>query len=414
MSPIAALLSGLFLASAALAPAAAQPLPLGSATIVNTELDFEARWARVGAADNGAFRIAWYQSFVTNAQDIRSRRLQANGTFGSESTLNAVVAGNQNRPDLAMNGSADWAAIWLSLEPLGPGNGNHLYARRTSADGTLLSGELAIDDPLETASVAFHAVDIDANDEMVVAWSAWSDTVWFERSTPAGVGMGEFPVGISNSGDRDVAVAALGDDRAVVAWTDFDGEGKGVALRCVTDTQVFGPAIPVNQTTQGNQYGPQIAAAADGHFAVVWYTSIGDFHLRARFFDRDCDALGPEWVVDDAPTIPSSGFRIGMAADGAFVVVWDILQSANDILAREFTKSGQPVGSSFSVLGAAFGSPERPDVAVGPATFAVVWNAPDFGLDDSDDVLVRRFARRVLFTDDFESGGDAAWSDVVP
>lgn len=410
MNRFALLLPGVLLTLAA-APVSGQPLPLGSTTIVNLDLDNHANWARIGADGNGAFRIVWHQSFVGDGGNVLSRRLQANGAFGMESTLNTYVTSFQMRPDVAMNGTSDWTAIWDSRDQHGEDTGWHLFARRTTSDGTLLSGELPVNDAEDAISFGTQAVDIDATDEMVVSWSTADDVVMFERSTPAGVGLGEFPVGV---GWGRTAVAALGDNHAVVAWTDSDDWGDGVFLRCVYDFGVAGPAVPANTTIEGSQYYPAIAAAADGHFAVLWYSTSGDSYLRVRLFDQDCTALGDEIPVDDAATIPTSNARIGMSGDGAFVVVWDILVDANDILAREFTKSGVPVGSSFSVLGAAFGSPELPDVAVGPSTFAVVWNAPDFGLDGSDDVLVRRFARRVLFTDDFESGDEAAWAAVTP
>ena len=414
MKPIVALLLVLLAAFTALAPVAAQPLPLGSTTIVNSELDLSAGAPRIGAGAAGLFRIVWQQVYVGDDYEIRSRRLQANGTFGTESTLNLHAEGSQLIPDIAMNESGDWGAIWKSLNQEGPGTGLHIYARRTSADGTLLSGELAIDNPATTAAVTWAAVDVDGSDEMAVAWLDESFTVWFERSTPAGVELDEFAVGVAVPAFPYLSVAALGLNRSVVAWTDLDADASGVFLRCVASTGPTGGVVQANATTSGAQYKPAIAAAGDGSFAVVWYSSASDSRLQVRLFDRDCNPTSGEIDVDDSPTFPTSNARIGMAADGAFVVAWDILVEANDILAREFTKSGQPVGGAFSVMGAAFGSPARPDVAVGPTTFAVVWDAPDYGLDDSGDVLVRRFARRVLFTDDFESGSGTAWSAIAP
>jgi len=108
--------------------------------------------------------------------------------------------------------------------------------RRTTSDGTLLSGELPVDDAGETISSGTQAVDIDATDEMAASWIDSDDVVMFERSTPAGVSLGEFPVGV---GSGRTAVAALGDNHAVVALTDGDGWGDGVVLRCVLFTDDF-------------------------------------------------------------------------------------------------------------------------------------------------------------------------------
>jgi len=414
MNPIAAVLSSLLVASAALDLAAAQPLPLGNTAIVNTVLDLSADGPRLGVDGAGSFRIVWQQAYVDDHYEIRSRRIQANGSLGSESTLNAYTDGNQLVPDVAMNESADWGAIWQSTDQEGAGTGTHIYARRTTANGSLLSGELAIDNPATTATVSAAAVDVDGTDEMAVAWIDASHTLWFERSTPAGVEHDEFTVGVTDSSFAHVAVAALGFNRSVIAWTDADGDSQGVFLRCVSNVGPLGAAVPVNTSFTSLQFKPSIAAADDGHFAVVWYSSTSASRLHVRLFDRDCNPTSGEIDVDDSPSFPSTNARVGMAADGAFVVGWDIHGEANDILAREFTKSGVPVGSAFSVQGGAFGSPGLPDVAVGPTTFAVAWHAPDYGLDDTLDVLVRRFTRRVVFTDDFESEGTAAWSSVTP
>lgn len=390
----------------------AQPLPLGSITIVNSDLDNAALVPRIGANDSNSFRIAWQQFYAATNVDVRSRRLQANGTFGGESTLNAFTTGRQGNPDLAMNGSADWAACWLDDAQDGPAT--HVYVRRTSADGTLLSGEIAIDDHLTTLDAGPAEIDVAENDEMSVAWRDSDDTIWFERLTDTGAGFGEFVVGTHADGFPQLSVAALDSQHSVVVWTDFDAGGLGIFARCVSNVAPAAPAFQVNASSTGAQEWPVLAAADDGRFAVVWYTLAAPASLRVRLFARDCTPLTGDIEVDDSPTNPDVHARIGMAGDGAFVVAWDIAGAADDIYAREFTKSGVPVGSAFSVLGAAFGSPRFPDVAVGPGAFAVAWNAPDYGIDGSQDVLVRRFARRVVFTDDFESGDDSAWSAVAP
>lgn len=412
MHRFVALCLGLTVASSTSGSLSGQPLPLGSTTLVNSVLDDAALAARIGASDGDAFRIVWQQHYASTDMDVRSRRLQANGNFGTESTLNVFTSGRQGNPDVAMNGSSDWASCWLDDEQ--GVTGTHVYVRRTSADGTLLSGEVAIDDHLSTLDAGPAEIDVADNDDMVVAWRDSDNTIWFERLTDAGVGFGEFVVGTHAAFHPQLSVAALGNVQSVVAWADFDSGGLGIFARCVSSVAPAAPAFQVNVGTAGAQEWPVIAAADDGRFAVLWYTSAVPASLRVRIFSSDCTPLTGDIEVDDSPTNPDFHGRIGMADDGAFVVAWDIAGAGNDIYAREFTKSGAPVGSAFSVLGAAFGSPSFPDVAVGPTTYAVVWNAPDFGLDDSHDVLVRRFARRVVFTDDFETADDSAWSEVVP
>ena len=49
-------------------------------------------------------------------------------------------------------------------------------------------------------------------------------------------------------------------------------------------------------------------------------------------------------------------------------------------------------------------------MATSATTFAVTWTTPDAGIGGPRDIQARRFLRRVVFTDSFESNDFTAWS----
>jgi hypothetical protein len=156
--------------------------------------------------------------------------------------------------------------------------------------------------------------------------------------------------------------------------------------------------------------------ASDGafRFAVVWQH---EQEIRARRFAydgvADCFPVGGEIPVS-TPGETSLYPRVDMAADGTFVVTWasNAIDADGGVVAREFLANGTPVGQAFAVNTTTLGLQTVPDTAISAGTFAVTWNTPDSGAAPPRNVVVRRYARRVVFSDGFESNDFTAWSDT--
>lgn len=150
---------------------------------------------------------------------------------------------------------------------------------------------------------------------------------------------------------------------------------------------------------------------------VVWLsdTEVGVV-LHARLF-RFFDELGPQPVTDTILVAAEPGIglepRVGMAADGAFVVAWRSprFDASNGVVAREFSETGAPIGDAFAVNVVTTGPQGAPAVAVSANDFVVAWETMEDGVEL--DVKARRFRRRALFADDFELGGPGRWSATV-
>lgn len=406
----------LVLGPAAAPLVASPPTPIGGPVIVSTNPSVNlAGPPRIGVSGNENYRLIWHQPGT--GFDVHTRRVLSSGTLTAETLVNTTEADDQVTPAVAVNASGDWGAVWIGHDQGGPGTGERVVARRTSANGAIVTGELLVDHPVTTTDPSWVEVDLAANDEMVVTWKDFdSGEAWMRRFDSAGNGGEEFV--IRDSGDPSFTkpvVAALDGSRAVAVWQESVGP-VSIHGRCADADSPVGPQFPVSVTAgSGGAYSPDVAAAADGSFVVVWTRSDagGVWTVVARRFGPDCQPRGGEIVAGSRPaSAPGLPARLDVAADGAFVVTWNTTIALGGILAREYTKSGVPVGPPFAVPGVDFGSQRDPDVAIGPTTFGVSWTSPDFDDGGLDHLLMRRFVRSVVFTDGFEGGSSAAWSEA--
>jgi len=135
-----------------------------------------------------------------------------------------------------------------------------------------------------------------------------------------------------------------------------------VCFTPLTSAQVYkvGGELQVNTLTAGWQGSPKVAADAAGRFVVVWASedSAGDDQsytsVQARRFDAAGNPLGTEEQVNTYTANRQWFPDVAAAANGSFVVVWDAwgapgpdIQHA--ILGQRFDSGGARVGGEFQV-----------------------------------------------------------------
>jgi hypothetical protein len=237
-----------------------------------------------------------------------------------------------------------------------------------------------------------------------------------------------FQVNTYTDGDQLVStVASNGNDRFVVLWHSGwvyeqrptqDGDRFGLFAQVYDASGArIGAEFRVNQTAAGNQDQSAVAMDEDGGFVAVWRSESLPPVYRSQLFGRRFDPagvpLGDEFAVSDAPS-PANDFHPAVALDGEgrFVVAWKRYgpgPEEEEVLARRFDASGNPLGPLLEVSVDAGGLPDQPAVAVGPAgDFSVIYEI--YGLlPGRDGGLVSR-----RFTASGEPVGDAAVLDVPP
>ena len=263
---------------------------------------------------------------------------------GGAVRVGLAVAGNEERPRVAMLADGGCVVVWES----GPRASRDVHVRFVNADGTFNGGEIV------------------AN---------------------------TFGAGIQ----EDPTVAVLSDGSTVVVWSSVgqDGSGAGVYGQRFTAAGVkVGGEFSVNQTTARNQMDPAVCAAGEG-FVVGWMgetvngtTGVGAPNIRGnvwgRVFDKDGNAVGNEYKMNGGDGLCSEPV-LAAGVDG-FVLAWVQQDEANlknlsDIYARKFNAQGVPAGNDSKINTFMTGRQDSPQVINSNDDAVIIWAS--FGQDAS-------------------------------
>lgn len=394
----------------------AQPLPLANDVIVNATVAEEQIGPDIAADAADDFRLVWYSQVGDPLHwDVRIRRLAANGAFGSDSLLSTTTTNQQRSPAIDLSDGGDWAAIWSSDQD--SAGTDRPLGKFTTFGGTVLGLETAFATS-GTVDIGFSGIAAVGEDSMVGVWRNDGDgnAIQANFRDRTGVQFGVTAVATSAAGAVP-EVAGLYGDHWVATWHATDADAHGAYFRCFSLGSALEPGTLAHAAATGDQTYPAIASNGGFQFVVVWQEGT---EIRGRLFGidglgTDCFPVGNEFAVSD-PSEPGVFPEVDMAADGAFVVTWYSAEfdADNGIVAREFTKAALPVGPSFAVNSTTLGAQGDPAVAISAHQFAVAFSTPDSGAAGPRNVAVRRFARRVVFTDGFESDSYWDWSAVTP
>jgi len=397
------------------APAGGQPIPLTGDFMVPATTEEGQLEPDVAADGADNFRFTWREGTANGEtlDDVRTRRLAADGSFGPEAPLAESTAGNQYGPRIAMTPAGDWSAIWYDAA-IGVSD---LFGRSTTAGGTLLGAQFPYD--TGTGGGGPYAVAAVGEEYLVASFRATVEGEKLARAnlrSRAGVNFGDLDVGPA-SVNSQTGVAGLGDIGWVAVWEQGDPpqEYGEVWARTYSFDDPLDSGFPIHPAVDATQEDPAIASNGDRDFVVVWVaqTEVGPV-LFARLF-HFYDELGAvpvsESIEIGGGPLTTFDPRVAMAADGAFVVVWRSLvfePATTGIAAREFSRTGAPIGDAFPVNVVTTGGQMTPAVAVSANDFVVTWWTNEAG--DEYDVKARRFRRRALFADDFEHADTEHWS----
>ncbi|MEM8962328.1 MAG: hypothetical protein AAGD38_12670 [Acidobacteriota bacterium] len=316
---------------------------------------------------------------------------------GGEIAINTTSAGAQLFPTVAMGTDGSFVAAWTRFPP----NAN-VFARRFAADGTPLTGDLAVPN-VTTGNQDDASVSIFANGDFVIVWDDDNrdgdqrgiyGRIFAADGTPMG---DDFPINATSLGDQnDAVVAVLSNDDFVVAWETPDLSGLGIVARLFDrDGMPIGDEIAVNTFLTGDQEDVAVAADGSGGFVLAWESFQVDGSqdgVVARRFDQAGGPLTGEIAVNTTTAGSQDGPTITSATNGDFVVAWETGgDDVEDVRARFFSADGTPTSDELNVNSTTSGSQEDAWVTLDPSGGAiVVWESS--GQDgDGDGVYLRRF-----------------------
>lgn len=327
-------------------------------------------WARpsVGMAADGSFVVVWRGS-LEEAEAGFGRRFDANGRpLGARFRLSRSTAPGQEEPDVAVAPDGNFVAVWTQPVEGEFEVNTDIYFRRFAPNGRARGPE---------------AVAIDGNEEQ--------------------------------SGPQ---VTFRPDGSFIVTGQDYNGEGGFFDIQARLFSPTGAPLGEIFDVNEGpfrevSQFSADVAAAADGSFAITWTDRGADIErgdpeaisdedhtgVAVRFYAADGTPKGATRLVNTyfpgfqgsstIAALPGGGFRIAWTSAG------DQDGSGTGIFSQIYTANGEPqVSRERPVNLERTGDQYAPTLAIGPNGLgAIVWIDAEPGQPRETDIVARRIGR---------------------
>jgi Ca2+-binding RTX toxin-like protein len=373
-------------------------------TVVNSSLPGHQTSSRIAALTDGGYIVAWGDRVLdTDEAIIRAQRFDAAGSrVGAETVVASTNAPSQI--DVAVTGLADggFALAWGNRLTA---TSTELRSQRFGQDGAPVGVAERVNATAGTHEWPSVAALPDGG--YVVVWQGLPGTG--ESATARArvfgpSGSNEFRL------DPDGSLQALPDvvgtsTGFLVSWNEL-GLDRSIKTRAfATDGTALGADVSVSvapTTSSGDVFSPALTKLPTGGFVATWLSREGSFQqgtstIKARILDQNGRPLGAEIAVATAPDglfVP----EVAAAPDGGFVVVWEALGSSRDVVGRHFAPDGTPRGASFTVDTRPTGDVGNPDIVMLPDRLVAVWSGQSefSGQGSGSDIQ----ARQILFASD--------------
>jgi hypothetical protein len=336
--------------------------------------------ASVALDAGGNAVVAWQSEVPGHGDEIRARRFDACGAPRSdEIAVNAVSAGQQDAPAIAMTPEGSFMVAWQTIVQ----SNLEVRARRFDSSGRATGGEIAVNTRTGNAN-SDPAVAIDALGNFVVAWEstiAGSYEIRARRFDARGTALSaELAVNADiASSQRAPALAMAADGAFIVAWrSNLDGSLEIRARRFDPSGTPASDELPVNTTRVGDQVAPSVAIAHDGTFVVAWENSFdNNYDIRARRFDAHGAATTDEFAIQPGTGGQQFAPALAMAKDGNFLIAWQTFKAGHlDLHARSFSANATPLSEAIALNSITTGNQKGPTLAMNATgAVAAAWHS---------------------------------------
>ncbi len=271
--------------------------------------------------------IAHYLGTAThNPGQSPSRTVVVSAVMGPETTVNQRTRHNQQRPAISSLGRAAVVVYEDQLVADGPFG---ITAQRVNWAGRPNGDAIEVAPP--AAGTGFPHVAEMAGGSFVVVWEAEGrggrQDVFMRRFRANGRAIDGIPrpVNDSNQGNQAAPrVAALEDGGYAVVWQSdrADGDGDGIMMRIFEASGAPRTGeILVNRTTAGDQRAPDVAVQQGADIVVSWAgPTASGFGAYAQRVSVDGALVGSEIEVGQAGSTFMPQVRIAALDNGNFAV----------------------------------------------------------------------------------------------
>ncbi|WP_298595776.1 hypothetical protein, partial [Zoogloea sp.] len=330
-----------------------------------------------------------------------------------EERVNAYTVDYQYAPSVSPLAGGGYVVVWTSREQDGSNDG--IYAQRFTASGLPTGPEFRVNTTTANHQLEPRVAGL-SDGSFAVVWTDRSGAdgssygVYMQRVSASGQLLGgELKVNTFTSNDQgQPSIAAYGGGY-VVTWYSNGQDGSGYGVYAQRFDNAGTPVLTggsnefrVNTTTGGSQYEPDVAAATDGSFVVVWRSDGQDgsgSSIQAQRYNADGSAAGGEFRVNSTTANSQYEARVAALEGGGFVVVWRSDSqdgSGAGVYGQRYDAAGAAAGGEFRVNESTAGGQYQPDVSALPGGgFAVTWyndNYDGSGSGSYQDVYVREYA----------------------
>lgn len=380
---------------------------LGSAFQVNSYTPNDQTIPSVAMTADASFVVAWNgaydqdgNGFGTFAQRFDS----AGGLVGTEFQVNSYTVGRQEGPQVAIDGSGDFAVAWFSYPQDGSDSG--IFAQRFASAGTRVGAEFVVNSYTRSFQRE-PAVAATSDGDFLVAWegrdpgtisNASNLFLQFFDSDGARVSS-EIQVEPGTCTEREDPATCSDDDGDFVLVYEMSGLDDIFGQRFSSSGALAGSEFQVNSYTSGPQAAPTVACDAGGNFVVAWGSNAQDgdaVGIFAQRFDSSGMATGTDFQVTSYTLGAQVEPAASASANGDFVIVWTNYEyqdgSAAGVFGQRFASGGAALGSEFQVNSFTFDRQSTPNVAAqSDGDFVVVWQSY-YPMGSYGDIFGQRFA----------------------
>jgi len=286
----------------------------------------------------------------------------------------------QKLPRVATDQNGGMLVVWEDQRRGDLKNASDIYVKKFSNNGTIMFGDLKVNDNSELIPQKFPDVSATLSGASVVVWQDTRDAqnIYGQRIDQNGSPQGEnFKVnryqGLSVNTNPSCAMDRLG--RFVVVWCGVESGIRNVYAQLFSlGGQPMDSSFKVNDDAQAvDHHYPRVAMDWWGNFVVAWYDRRD---AQERIFLQMCDSSGAKKgsnfaLQQDVVSSVESEFDLDVNDDGVFVLVWIESRSSEGVYAQIYDSSAAPQGSNILVSDDPLSSPRDPKVSIDNDTFFV-------------------------------------------
>lgn len=337
----------------------------------------------VAMAKDGSYVTAW----TSHLQDgdgwgVFARRFSATGVaLTGELQVAETVTGDQIWASVASDSTGNFVVSWSGHgEQSGHVDNSGVYVRRFDANGTASTGEFQVN--TVTAGGQHKAsIDMTPAGDFVVVWEGNgpgdSDGVFFRRFHADGSAkdLTELLVNTDlSSAAVDSSIAIADSGQFTVTWI----QNNNVLFRRFADTGVALDVSPQQlDSSSAMSSEPAISADSSGNFTIAFRSENFDQGIWFRRYAADGSAIGS--FVEPSPpgSTDHDSASVATDRDGNFIVAYhgSTDGDGSGVFIRKYDSSGNVVGSEQLVNQSTTGVQQQASLAMTSLNnFVVVWS----------------------------------------